>query len=293
MAINADAIKLGSCWIFYDNEDLGCTFNDSIVISSEMTVKDIQPDQSGSPVKSYVIGNPVMVDMELGEVQRKKLATLIPGASMDSGDLKMADATGADLRSTGKPLTLIPVDGNDNDIYYFPLAGVVTNLNLKFTRDSERVLPVKFKSYPDTSFYIDPTYGTGGVMAIIDRPAKALTYSAAGFSEAVANDGSIDNTTPMTIELAGVEYFTGADADDFVAAGKIVVTNLPTSLTAVITRTHSRKLSVVLNGTADSHTSANDVANLTFTFQDSAFVGGTASDVTDYAKSDLTISFAD
>jgi hypothetical protein len=126
----------------------------------------------------------------------------------------------------------------------------------------------------------------------IDFAAPALTYSAATFDEAVANDGSIDNSTPITITLAG-DTFTGSDSDDFVDGSKIVVSNLSTGLTAVATRTSSTVLSVTLTGNATAHADANDVADLTFTFADTAFTGSSASEVTNYAKSDLAIDFDD
>lgn len=126
----------------------------------------------------------------------------------------------------------------------------------------------------------------------IDFSAPTLTYSGATFDEAIENDGSIDNATPITITLAG-DTLTGANSDDFVDDGKIVVSNLSTGLTAVATRTSTTILSVTLTGNATTHASANDVANLTFTFQDTAFTASDADEVTNYAKADLAIDYDD
>jgi hypothetical protein len=61
---------------------------------------------------------------------------------------------------------------------------------------------------------------------------RSLSWSRSNFTESVTNNGGIDNTTPMTITLA-LDRFNGLPGDDFVAAGKVIVTNLPAGLSAV------------------------------------------------------------
>ena len=68
-----------------------------------------------------------------------------------------------------------------------------------------------------------------------------------------------------------------------------MVANLSAGLAAVATRTGGTTLSVTLTGTATAHADANDVSNLTFTFQNSAFANATATAVSNYDKSDLAI----
>jgi uncharacterized delta-60 repeat protein len=123
-------------------------------------------------------------------------------------------------------------------------------------------------------------------------PLVTLSYSGSTFSESESNTGSIDNSAPVTFMLSG-DTFTGSDNDNFASAGKVTVSNLPSGLTAVVTRTSSTTLSVTLTGNASSHVTANSLSNLTFTFQNSAFTGGNASAVVNYAKNDLQISFQD
>jgi hypothetical protein len=119
-----------------------------------------------------------------------------------------------------------------------------------------------------------------------------LLYGAAGFGEAAAsNDGQIDNATPLTITLTN-DVFTGANGDDFVAGGKVLVSNLPVALTAVVTRVDLRHLAVTLTGAAAAHNAVNNVGNLTFAFQDSAFHNTAAAAVTNSTRADLAISFA-
>lgn len=121
---------------------------------------------------------------------------------------------------------------------------------------------------------------------------RSLSYSAAGFAETMTNNGSINNTTPLTITLSA-DTFSGTNGDDFVAAGKIVITNLPAGLTAVATRTSATQIAVTLTGTATAHANANDINNLTFTFQNSAFTNGAAAFVTTAVKNDLVVDFLD
>jgi len=116
--------------------------------------------------------------------------------------------------------------------------------------------------------------------------AKSAAYSATTLAEAAANDGSI--TATLTITLTN-ETFTGADGDTFTAH----VSNVPTGLTAVLTRTSSTVATLSFTGSATAHANAQDVANLTVAFVDGDFTGGSAANVTGVNKSDLAINFAD
>lgn len=120
-----------------------------------------------------------------------------------------------------------------------------------------------------------------------------LEYSATSWSESNANNGRLDNITPMVITLNGPETFTGADDDDFVAAGKIAVGNLPSGLTAVVRRVSATSLSMTLTGLAAAHAAADSVNTVTLTFQNSAFTGNDANGVIFSAKSGLRLLFQD
>ncbi|EGV27573.1 FG-GAP repeat protein, partial [Thiorhodococcus drewsii AZ1] len=116
-------------------------------------------------------------------------------------------------------------------------------------------------------------------------PIPALTYSTDTFVEAAANDGTI--STAITITLSDDTF--AADLSD-----KIVATNVPAGLSASFVRTSDTVVTATLTGSATAHANADDIADLTVTFQDGAFVNtATAADVTGYAKSDLGIDFAD
>ena len=119
---------------------------------------------------------------------------------------------------------------------------------------------------------------------------KKLTYASSVFRETSADDGSIDNSTPIIITLAG-ETFTGVNGEDFAHNGKATVMNLPFGLTASIERTSATTVAARLDGQAENHTSAHSITNLTIIFNDTAFAGGDADNVAVSTKANLRIEF--
>lgn len=122
----------------------------------------------------------------------------------------------------------------------------------------------------------------------------AITYSAATFTESTQNDGTIDNSTPITATLSNDTY-QDTDADDVLDVGsEVLVTNLSTGLTAAMALSVGDTVaSITLTGTASAADNSNDVSDLTIAFQDSAFTGGSAAAVTNATKSDLVIDYRD
>lgn len=117
----------------------------------------------------------------------------------------------------------------------------------------------------------------------------SLAYSGS-INESQAFDGHLAAGSKITITLTG-ETFTGADGASLLSAA--TVSNVPAGLTAVLTRTSATTAELGFTGTANSHANANDVNNLTVTFADGAFTGGSAAGVTNATKSNLRIDFAD
>lgn len=187
----------------------------------------------------------------------------------------LGGANASDFTVSAQPTSPVaPVSGTTTfSVVFDPSAGGARTATVSVANDDSDENPYNFS-----------IQGTGD--------APSLTYSAAVFSESGANDGSIINTVPVTITLAG-DTFTGNSGDDFVAGGKVAVTNLPSGLTAVATRGSDTQLSVVLTGNASAHANANDVSNLSFAFQNSAFSGGQAGVVTGASKGDLAVNFND
>jgi methionine-rich copper-binding protein CopC len=111
-----------------------------------------------------------------------------------------------------------------------------------------------------------------------------ISYSTTTLAEALANDGSI--ATTVTLTLRGETF-----VDDL--ENKVAITNVPDGLTAVLTHTTETTATLTFTGKAESHANIQDVDNLTVSFQDSAFTGGSAANVFNSVKNDLVIDFND
>lgn len=124
-------------------------------------------------------------------------------------------------------------------------------------------------------------------LAVDFADTAAIAYSATTFTEVAVNDGS--TSTSITLTLSGDTYVA-----DVVSAGRITASNVPTGLTANFVRDSNTQITATLTGNAAAHANANDVANLTFTFADGAFTNITsAATVTNYARNNLVVDFAD
>jgi len=145
---------------------------------------------------------------------------------------------------------------------------------------------------------VPPTEGwiTGGRSSgNIDRPiiivkANSIQYQTEAFIESVSDDGTFIDTINVFINCVE-NPLTGTNGEDFVATGKIVVSNLPSGLTAIVKRTSDNTLIAMINGSATDHTSKNSIQNLTFEFQNSAFTDNDASEIENSLKNDLKIMF--
>ena len=134
--------------------------------------------------------------------------------------------------------------------------------------------------------------GSGSNDTIYIHPLNSLGYSNNIVYESVSDDGSIDDSLIITfVAPANSNTFTGVNDDDFVTDGKIIVTNLPEGLTAIVTRTSDTSLLVKFTGAATNHVFVNSINNLSIEFQNSAFTNGDASAIENYLKNDIKIQF--
>ncbi len=151
--------------------------------------------------------------------------------------------------------------------------------------------------YTDASGVTPPSTGWTRVMygqspapsVLLEGPN--ILYSVSVFQESSANNGAMGNTITITCNNYGGLTFTGTAGDNFVSGSKVTVTNVPAGLTAVITKVDDVTLTASLTGTTSSHASVNDVSNLTFTFQNSAFSSNNASVVLNSTKTNLVVNF--
>lgn len=109
-------------------------------------------------------------------------------------------------------------------------------------------------------------------------------------TEASANDGTISSSATITI---ADETFTNAGST-LTLTTDYTISGIPSGLTPTLTvASDGASASLTLSGTASAHQDANDVANLVFTFNNSAFTGGNAANVTNSssASSGISINF--
>ena len=117
--------------------------------------------------------------------------------------------------------------------------------------------------------------------------AATLTYGGSTFTEGWLNDGSIGTVVTLTLTN---DAFTGANGDVF-GTNKVAASNVPTGLTAVVTRLATNQAQVALAGNAAQHATANSISNLCLAFLDSAFAGGAAAAVTNSVRTNLAVAF--
>jgi hypothetical protein len=156
-----------------------------------------------------------------------------------------------------------------------------------------------------TLAFLDGAFATGPASAVnnasnsalridFDDPSAVyLSYSTNAFFETAANDGSIATNPAVTITAFSTSFSGSGSGEDFVAGGKVLVSNLPAGLAAVVTRVDSTHVAAALTGQAVWNNAVSNVANLTFAFQDAAFSGTSAAAVSNAVQTGLTISFID
>jgi hypothetical protein len=109
-------------------------------------------------------------------------------------------------------------------------------------------------------------------------PTAGITYSGAGFIETVDNNGGVSGSIIATLVS---DTFQDTDADDVLdITSEVVVNNVPTGLTPVVTLSSSDSVATLtLDGNALSHLTSDDVSEITFVFQDAAFTTNDAADI--------------
>ena len=172
------------------------------------------------------------------------------------------------LNSDRTVLTLTLVKQNDYVNTYY------------WTEDVD--LRVEFRNGAFTSG--SPTAGGARDIWIDVNPALSVAW-AGSFKEAPANDGTV--TGSVTATLSGDAF-----VNELSATWGVTVSNVPAGLTAGVTRTSHTVFTLTLTGAATAHTDADDVSDLTVTFDDRAFFGvRDATAVAGSAKKDIAIDF--
>lgn len=142
---------------------------------------------------------------------------------------------------------------------------------------------------------------TGGLLAANVAGGTGANNSGRGIDfsglASIAYAGLITETNTNTGAVSGsiTATITGDTFSAGVAGGLLTtVTNVPTGLTAVVTRTSNTVVTVTLTGSASAHGSANSISNLGIAFADGAFTTTPlSSNVTNSVYSSGMIAYID
>ena len=220
-----------------------------------------------------------------GEIDFRDVSTLVYAGTFTESDLNDGTVTGSSITAILTSDTFATEVATDGSV---TATNVPDGLTAEFARTDATTVTLTLTgtadahehandvsdltiTFTDTAFAQENAatitglaYSTG----VIDfRDASTLVY-AGTFTESTANDGTV--TGSITATLAGDTFA----AESVITNGTSVTataTNFPTGLTAAFTRTNDNVVTLTLTGTAAAHESANNVSDLTITFNDAAF----------------------
>jgi hypothetical protein len=159
MVSSAENIKMGTCKITFNGQDLGLTMG-GVEVTVETTTKETKVDQFGDTVANETImGRNITVTAPLAETTLDLLVLLMPGATKivdgtTSTKIKaeITTGTGISLLSRAKELIMHPINLPDSDVsedLIIPLAATAGGMTFAFKYEEERVFNATFKGYPD------------------------------------------------------------------------------------------------------------------------------------------------
>ncbi|CDT52556.1 conserved hypothetical protein [Vibrio coralliirubri] len=158
---STENIKLGTCRVTYDGQDLGLTAG-GVEVEVTTSTHETTVDQFGETVvKEILTGRNITVSVPMVETTIENLVTIMPGATLvtdgsdpDKKKVEVGASVGADLLSSAKELVLHPIglaDTDKSEDLTIPLAATPGGMNFAYTLDQERVYQANFKGYPDLS----------------------------------------------------------------------------------------------------------------------------------------------
>lgn len=248
-------------------------------------------------------------------------ATWIKVEGMKSGSLPSPERPDIDVTTTeDKVKAYIKGTGDIPDMSlefnFYPNNSVHQDI-VKNVLYSEAVRPWKIAFGPENeateemSFaflgYLKSATPTFGVDAAMTMPLtlKATTQpipqfgSTTGsleYTSTLAGNKSTGSVTGSVAATLSIDGGATASFNDTVSNGSkftlnthYTVSNVPTGLTAVLTKTSATLATLTFTGTA---TTTTDVNNIVLTFLGEAFTGVTASNVVGATKTDIAITFA-
>ena len=163
------SLELGPCSVAFGTAggetDLGKTHGGVTVRISDDSV-DLKSDQSGtSPEDTVITGTTVEVELALAEITMARLATALGQTAFGSDTgVPGENKVGYSMADNAQSLLLKKyVDGIEStdaaDQIRFPAACPMSDIELSYDAENQRVLKVKFKCFKTT---VSANWGTSG-----------------------------------------------------------------------------------------------------------------------------------
>ena len=119
---------------------------------------------------------------------------------------------------------------------------------------------------------------------------NTLSYSKTTLFESNENDGTISDNIAISLNNTDA-VITGSNGDDLIAAGKVIIENVPAGLTPHAEKIDDKKIGLSFTGNALAHQREDSIGNLSVTLSDTLFSKEITSDLK--IKSNLKIMFSD
>lgn len=164
----SEQLELGPCEIWFGTAgaeaNIGAMMGGA-TLKIDLLLADLKKDSFGDGVYDQVIvGSNAQLDANLGDLNMSSLAAVVPGAVLtDDGaatptqsKLTISVPVGTSLRDSAKQLILKRIvagvaSTDEDDWWTFPIAAVVSNLELTFNATEQRRIPVTFRILPNAS----------------------------------------------------------------------------------------------------------------------------------------------
>lgn len=142
---------LGPCQITFNSVDLGKTMG-GVTFKDSMNQVEVKEDQAGTtPVDHILTGRVIHVEVPMSRSTLAQLAAVLPGASNYGSYIKVFNQAGITRLDNAAALVLTPlVDGvASGDALTIFKASPITDIELAFDNENQRVYKVMFNVYPD------------------------------------------------------------------------------------------------------------------------------------------------
>ena len=172
---STENIKMGTCKLSFDGQDLGLTMG-GVEVEVTTTTHETKVDQFGDTVvNERIMGRNIVVKAPLAETTLDNLVLIMPGAELKTDNtvpdkpkkkVTVKSGVGISLLGLAKELILHPIalpDSDKSEDLVLPLAATAGAMSFAYKYDEERVFNCEFKGYPDSESGVLFIYGDKSV----------------------------------------------------------------------------------------------------------------------------------